>query len=81
MTGNELLAGYWWVVPLIMIALCCFFMRRGASGCLCGFGNYRDWQDSAMDILDKRFARGEIEQAEYEEKREKLGVHHARDPH
>ena len=45
---------------------------------MCGFGaRGRDWPpvkgtESAMDILDKRYASGDIDQAEYEEKKQTL---------
>lgn len=45
---------------------------------MCGFGPQRDdgrfirRTESAKDILDKRFANGEIDQREYEEKKKKL---------
>jgi len=44
--------------------------HHGRGGCpYCGHGHGR----TALDILDERFARGEIEKAEYEEKRKLLG--------
>ena len=45
---------------------------------MCGFGSrYKDWSnisasDSATDILDKRYATGDIEKEEYEEKKRVL---------
>jgi uncharacterized membrane protein len=52
--------GLWWLIPLILIALCIF----GARGCCisrhCG------------DILDRRYARGEIDEEEYERKRKAI---------
>jgi uncharacterized membrane protein len=47
-----------------------FFMMRGMMG---GYGS-RSNDRVALDILKERFARGEITQAEYEERRRLLGV-------
>lgn len=76
MYGSELCTfSFWWVVPVAMMFLC-FFMMRGRRGTMMsGFGCCgRDWQragdtDSASDLLDKRYASGDIDQAEYEEKK------------
>lgn len=69
---------FWWIVPILMIALC-FLMMRGRSGpMMCGFGSRGiDSQqtrvsESAIDILDKRYASGEINREEYEEKKRTL---------
>jgi uncharacterized membrane protein len=64
----------WWIFPLAMMALC-FFMLRKRSGSMCGFGSRDEDQkhisdsDSASDILDKRYALGEISKEEYQEKK------------
>jgi putative membrane protein len=56
---------WWWVIPLAMMILC-FFMMRG-HGCMAGGSGRRG--ESARDILDKRYARGEIGKQEYEDKK------------
>lgn len=68
---------FWWIFPIVMVILC-FLMMRGRTGSMmCGFGSHDDSRftersDTAKEILDKRYARGEIDQREYEEKKEKL---------
>jgi len=49
------------VVMLVLVAMCIAMMR--------GMGDRRR---DAVDILKERFARGEINQAEYEERRRLL---------
>ena len=72
MSGYEFCVGYWWIFPIVMIFLCVFFMRRSGARGWCGFSEYESQKDSAMDILDKRYAQGDIDQVEYEEKRRVL---------
>lgn len=79
MSGSEFnLAPYWWLFPLVMIILC-FLVMRGRKGwamCGCGFrrpGNHRIGDSSsAVEILDKRYALGEVDKKEYEEKKSAL---------
>ena len=68
----------WWLIPIIMMLLCFFMMRRGRGFKMCCFGPrqidsyHAKNSESAIEILDKRYASGEIEKTEYEEKKRTL---------
>lgn len=71
-------AGFWWICPIAIFILIigCIFMMRG---CSCMPGRYspdgkthRFSDNSAMEILDKRYALGEIDRKEYEEMKNKV---------
>jgi uncharacterized membrane protein len=70
--------GYCWIAPVIMICmmfLCFFMMRRRIGSTMCSLGprgtgkHAGNASEAALDILNKRFARGEIGKEKYEEKR------------
>ena len=69
---------FWWIIPIAMMILCFFMMRRFRGTMMSGFGCCgRDWQqakgkESSMDILDRRYASGDIDKTEYEEKKRTL---------
>ena len=71
-------SSWWWIWPVLMIAMCFFMMRRWRGPMMYGFGSrYKDrphfnTSDSAMEILDKRYAAGEIDKTEYAEKKKSL---------
>jgi putative membrane protein len=67
MFGYEFCAGYWWIFPLVMIVLCFVFMRGCMGRRMCGWGS-----DSVLEILDRRYAKGEIDRDEYDEKKSEL---------
>ena len=72
---------FWWLFQPVMMALCFFLMRGRKGSMMCGFGSREEeshrvnTSDSAMDILDKRYAIGEIEKEEYERKINDLRIH------
>ena len=72
MTGFEFCQGYWWIFPAVMILLCFFLMRRCGERRWCRFGEDYSQKESAIDILNKRYVQGDIDQAEYEEKKKRL---------
>lgn len=66
---------FWWIIPLGMIVLCFFMMMFRKRPVLCGFRfrktdyNRNTDSKSPFDILDSRFALGEITLEEYEKKK------------
>jgi uncharacterized membrane protein len=79
MYESELCAfSFWWIVPIVMMILC-FLMMRGRRGTLmsrfgcCGSDRHQAKSaQSAKDILDRRYASGDIDKVEYEEKKRTL---------
>jgi putative membrane protein len=62
---------WWWLIPVAMMILC-FLMMRGHRGCVMVWPRSRHGSDSAREILDKRYATGEINREEYEEKKKDI---------
>ena len=72
MTGYEFCGGYWWIFPLVMIICCFFIMRKSCCKRMCGFGSNTCLEESALHILNRQYAKGEINLKEYEEKKRAL---------
>lgn len=63
---------FWWVFPILMIVVmvaACVFMMRFVMG---HGHSHRNDTSSAVQLLNERFARGEIPKEEYEDKRATL---------
>ena len=70
MGPGEFFSSGMWVIPVVMIVLCFLFFR---SGMMRRFGNSQTGSsdqsgsvETALDILKKRYARGEISKDEFE---------------
>ena len=67
--------GFMWLIPLFFFVVFIFFMRgmfgRGSPGCG-PHGDNTSHKEDAREILDKRFAKGEISKDEYEDMKKTL---------
>ena len=69
---------FWWLVPLLMMIFCFLMMRGKRRSIMCGFKpdkidyHLKKGLDSAVEILNKRYASGEIKKEEYEEMKKTL---------
>lgn len=64
MEGWGTVMGLGWLIPLLLVVILFYI-----------FNNKRDEflnEESALDILDKKYARGEISEEEYKRKKEHL---------
>ena len=63
--------GWWWIIGIIIIAAIVWGIVRtpGQNNNINNAAN----QKSALDILNERYARGEIDKDEYEIKKRDLG--------
>ena len=64
--------GFMWVFPLLFL-IAFLLMMWGVFGKGSRFGGSDTRPESAREILDKRFARGEINNEEYAEMKKTLG--------
>ena len=62
MTGWGFTMGLGWIIPLLLIFALFYFINNN---------NSTD-KESARDILDRRYANGEIDEEEYKRKKELL---------
>ena len=70
---------FMWIFPLTFLVVLLVFLFRGESGSgpMCGRrgmreNGKREKEESAREILDRRYARGEISREEYRQMKEEL---------
>ncbi len=61
MTGWGFTMGLGWIIPLLLIFALFYFINTNNSD-----------KESAQDILDRKYANGEIDEEEYKRKKELL---------
>lgn len=62
-----------WIFPLIFLIVMLLFVFRGGGGPMCGgHGTQGRREESARELLDRRYARGEISREEYQQMKKDL---------
>ncbi|MCU7959969.1 MAG: SHOCT domain-containing protein [gamma proteobacterium symbiont of Bathyaustriella thionipta] len=61
--------GFMWILWIVLIALLIWFAKDFFAGT-----PSQEKSKTALDILNERYARGEIEQQEFEQKRSELDL-------
>ena len=61
-----------WIFLLIFLVVMLVFLFRSGGLPMCGGRGTREKEDSAREILDRRYACGEISQEEYQRMRKEL---------
>ena len=61
-----------WIFPLIFLIVFVLFLFRTGGLPICGGRGTRDSESSAREILDHRYARGEIGREEYQQMKKDL---------
>jgi len=76
---HGMMGGYWimmFIFIILVVLIVYFFMdsKNSKSGSDNGSGSYRERssEEKALEILNERFARGEIDEEEYQSKKKHL---------
>lgn len=70
--------GWWgpfpwmWIFPLLFLVVMLLFLFRGVGWPGCGGRRTRDREESAREILDRRYARGELTREQYQQMKKDL---------
>ena len=64
---------YWmWIFPLIFLVLFALFIFRGRGSLMCGGDRRQDRVENAREVLDRRYAQGQISREDYQRMRKDL---------
>jgi putative membrane protein len=61
-----------WIFPVVFLLLCAVFLFRGPGWLMHGGHGRNHREESAREILDRRYAGGEISREEYQRMRKDL---------
>ena len=61
-----------WIFPLIFLVVILLVLFRGGNWAMCGGHRRHGRGESARELLDKRYARGEISREEYQQMKNDL---------
>lgn len=61
-----------WIFPLLFLVVMLLFLFRGPGRPMSGGRGMRGKEESAKEILDRRYARGEIGREEYQQMKRDL---------
>jgi len=61
-----------WIWPLIFVVVFVLYLFRGPGWAMWGRHKRHDREENAREILDRRFAKGEINREEYQRMRKDL---------
>jgi putative membrane protein len=64
--------GFMWIFPLLFFIILLVFLFRGPGWLWRSRGGWDDKRESPREILDRRYASGEITKEQYEEMRRTL---------
>lgn len=70
--------GWWgpfpwmWIFPLVFLVVVLLVMFRAGGPSMCGRHDSREFEPTAREILDRRYARGEISREEYQKMKKDL---------
>lgn len=64
--------GFMWIFPLLFFIILLVFLFRGPGWLWRARGGWDDKRESPREILDRRYASGEITKEQYEEMRRTL---------
>ena len=65
--------GFMWIFPLLFLIVMILLLFRGVPGCFWRSSRRDDRRESPREILDRRYANGEITREQYEEMKRVLG--------